>query len=251
MTFNHYSEYYDLLYQDKDYLREVGYIQKLLNQYQPACQSILELGCGTGLHGSLLSQQGFHITGIEISETMLAVAKSRSLANSFRFTAIHGDARTLRLPQTFDAVISLFHVASYQTSNEDILAMFATASVHLEQNGLFIFDTWYGPAVLADRPTVRTKQMENERASVTRLAEPTIDVNQNIVDVNYTLQITDKRTGSKTSLRELHRMRYFFLPELQLLAASSGFHLIHSEEWLTSAAPSDKSWGVTFLCQKQ
>lgn len=256
MTFNHYSEYYDLLYQDKDYYQEVRYLLKLLTEFRPECQTILELGCGTGLHGSLLSQEGMNVTGVEVSEKMLEAAKLRSYAtgaiSNSSFSAIHGDARSVRIPHKFDAVISVFHVASYQISNEDIQAMFETASIHLKQNGIFIFDAWYGPAVLTERPTTRIKRMENERASVIRLAEPLLDVNQNVVNVHYTLLITDKRTGiTSPSIHELHRMRYFFLPEIQLYATLSGLQLLHSEQWLTRVIPSSNSWGVTFVCQKK
>ena len=64
------------------------------------------------------------------------------LAHRLRFT--QGDLRTVRLGERADAVISLFHVMSYQTSNADLTAAFATAREHLAEGGVFIFDCWYG-----------------------------------------------------------------------------------------------------------
>ena len=39
--------------------------------------------------------------------------------------------------------------------------MFKTAAKHLKQNGVFIFDFWYGPGVLTDPPALRQKRLEN------------------------------------------------------------------------------------------
>lgn len=82
----------------------------------------------------------------------------------------------------FDAVI---HFISYQTTNDDVSAAFQTARKHLNPGGIFTFDVCYGPAVLMDRPAVRIKRMMDDEIEVTRLAEPVLHPNENLVDVNY------------------------------------------------------------------
>ncbi|MCX7386136.1 MAG: class I SAM-dependent methyltransferase [Planctomycetales bacterium] len=250
-----YSEYYDLLYQDKDYCGETAYLQKLLNRYAPHSRSILELGCGTGKHASLLAEAGFDVTGVEISETMLQQSLERAAdvngrAIKGRFSAVQGDARSVRVGKTCNAVASLFHVVSYQTTNHDVQQMFDTASLHLNSGGVFVFDVWYGPAVLSMRPAVRVKRMENAAIGVVRIAEPELNMNDNRVDVTYTVLVTDKATGRVEQLTEQHHMRYYFAPELALLAQSVGMEIIRSEEWMTGNAPSESTWGVTFVARK-
>ncbi len=253
--FGTYSQYYDLLYLDKDYKGEASYIQALLSRFVPSCFTVLELGCGTGRHAELLADAGLRVTGVEVSETMLEQANERVRSTTARspkgsFTAIPGDARSVRVDQRFDAVLSLFHVVSYQTSNDDVKQMFETAAMHLNQRGCFVFDVWYGPAVVSMLPTVRIKRMENSEIFVIRLAEPAIDMNRNQVKVNYTVLATDKSTGAVSTLGEQHHMRYYFAPELELLAEMHGLRIVHSEEWMTSATPSEKTWGVTFVAKK-
>jgi SAM-dependent methyltransferase len=256
MQFNAYSQYYDLLYQDKDYPAETEYVIRLLKEFCPECSSVLELGCGTGRHASLLARHGFHVTGVELSETMLIQSRERAAkvtaeGNAGHFVAVAGDARTVRIGQQFGAVVSLFHVVSYQTTNNDVRSMFETAGTHLCTGGVFLFDVWYGPAVVTMRPAVRIKRMESNEVSVVRIAEPTIDMNLNRVDVNYTMFVTEKTSGHVEQLTETHPMRYYFAQELALLAEDAGFDLIRSEEWMTGNAPSESTWGVTFIARKR
>ncbi|MCA9034579.1 MAG: class I SAM-dependent methyltransferase [Planctomycetaceae bacterium] len=255
MQFAAYSRYYDLLYQDKNYRGETAYIIDLLSRYDNECHTLLELGCGTGIHASLLAEAGFDVTGVEISESMLKQALLRAADVSGRitkgaFNAVQGNALTVRVEQSFDAVVSLFHVVSYQTTNSDVQKMFETASTHLKPGGVFLFDVWYGPAVVHMRPVVRVKRMDNESIRVLRIAEPQLNMNDNRVDVTYTVLITEKATGRVEQLTEEHHMRYYFAPELSLLAQSAGMVITRSEEWMTGNAPSELTWGVTFVARK-
>jgi SAM-dependent methyltransferase len=247
-VFNEYSRYYDLLYHDKDYKKEAGYISDSIKKFHPKAKTILELGCGTGKHASLLAEEGFAIHGIDLSKTMLDCAKKLENKNvSFAL----GDVRDYKISKKFDAVISLFHVASYQTKNDDLLKYFKTANSHLPKNGLFIFDVWYGPAVLNHRPETRVKNLENEFLKIERKATPQIFYDQNIVDVNYEILIINKSDNSKKTLRETHKMRYLFKPELELMLDISGFKLIHVEEWLSKKPASNETWGVCFFVIKK
>lgn len=247
--FADYARYYDLLYRDKDYAAEAEYVACLIRKFQPSARSILELGSGTGIHASLLVKKGFSVHGIERSPEMLA--RSRTLAenmsspeNQLIFDA--GDIRDIRLDKCFDAVIALFHVISYQTTNADMAAAFATARHHLKPSGIFIFDVWYGPAVLTQRPDVRIKRMADEKIEVTRLAEPVLHPNENLVDVNYHVFIRHGETGTVLELKETHIMRYFFQPEIEFWANTAGFTIQNAEEWQT-ANPIDKdTWSACF-----
>ncbi|WOD40836.1 class I SAM-dependent methyltransferase [Nodosilinea sp. E11] len=253
-VFNAYAQYYDLLYQDKDYAQEAAFIHQLLKTHAPAAQHLLELGSGTGRHAEYLAERGYQVTGVERSEEMLArcgdrqAAQSQELAQRLKF--LQGDLRQVRLGQTFDGVLSLFHVISYQTSNADLAAAFATVAQHLKPGGMFIFDVWYGPAVLYDQPQVRVKRLQNENLAITRIAEPVLHPNENIVDVNYHILLQPTGTDTCQELRELHRMRYLFKPELELLLGQSGMSLVTYSEWMSDRPASLDTWGVYFVAVK-
>lgn len=253
-VFDAYARYYDLLYRDKDYAKEAEFIHWLLQTNAPAAQHLLELGSGTGRHAEHLAEQGYRVTGVERSEGMLARCAQRQThqpsAIAQRLNFVQGDLREVRLGQTFDAILSLFHVISYQTGNTDLAAAFETVALHLKPGGVFIFDVWYGPAVLHDLPQVRVKRLQDDDMAITRIAEPVLHVNDNIVDVNY--QILLQSVGSDTcqELRELHRMRYLFKPELEGLLGQAGLKVVACGEWLSDRPAGLDTWGVYFVAVK-
>ena len=183
MVFDAYAAYYDLLYQDKNYQKEAQYICGLLDDNGIRSGEILELGSGTGKHAEEFAKMGFCVHGIDLSQKMIQEANHRNNNQKDKLFFEVGDVRDFKAGKKFDAVISLFHVISYQIKNEDIQKMFKTAAKHLKQNGVFIFDFWYGPGVLTDPPAVRKKRLENKDIEVLRIAEPVMYPNENIVDV--------------------------------------------------------------------
>ncbi len=232
--FGRYAKYYNLLYRDKDYSAEADYIEGLIKKHVPGAKSILDLGCGTGRHDLLLAEKGFSIMGVDLSEEMLSAANSqlqgRSTLRDVNFLC--GNIQSVRIGRTFDVVLSLFHVMSYQITNQMLQDSIANAYSHLKEGGIFIFDFWYGPAVLTDRPTNRVKRLEDNEISINRTATPVLHLNDNIVDVIYEVLIEDKKTRTVDTLKETHRMRYFFLPELSFVLEVTGFSIVTDLAWM-------------------
>lgn len=252
INFDAYSQYYDLLYKDKDYSSEAIYINSLLNEVGMSAASILELGCGTGAHARKMVEYGHVIHGIDSSDRMISKA---SLVKGF--TCEHGDARYIQLNRIFEVVIALFHVASYQVSEGDIHAFFSRAAEHVKDGGFFIFDFWYTPAVISQRPSIKVKRMDSENLTITRIAEPVSSVSESRVDVHYTI-FCEQILGSdaedvKTSIpsfHEIHPMRHFTLGEIDLLAKIHGFVRIRAEEFLSGAPLSEGTWGALVILKK-
>lgn len=242
-----YAAYYNLLYSDKDYAGEAAFVKGLIQKHHPEAKTILELGCGTGIHAMHLAGHGYAIAGVDRSADMLHKAKERAQEKKAAIEVFEGDARTFRTDARFDAVISLFHVLSYQTSNADLRAVFKTAKDHLKPGGIFIFDCWYGPAVLTDRPHARVKTLEDETVAVTRHADPVMNAAENRVTVNYRIAVTHKADGTTENIYECHEMRYLFEPEVRLLAEDAGFACLSSGAWLSDAPADFDSWNAYFV----
>jgi ubiquinone/menaquinone biosynthesis C-methylase UbiE len=75
----------------------------------PAGARVLEIGAGTGFITSILVELGFAVEGIDLSEAMLAVARSNleKAGLGQRARLVQGDAETLVYPDNhFNAVVS-------------------------------------------------------------------------------------------------------------------------------------------------
>lgn len=253
-VFATYAAYYDLLYGDKNYSAEAAFVATQIRATVPAVERILDLGCGTGRHASAMAELGFSLVGLDRSPSMVEKAEVRrqslptQLASQLRFAV--ADVREARLGESFDAVTSLFHVMSYQLTEDDLVAVFATAAAHLRIGGCFVFDFWYGPAVLAKPPDVRIKRLAHEDLRLTRIAEPVMFTERNQVDVHYELFVEQPEGILVAHFREEHNMRYWFLPELQRLLSESGFRVARVGEWMTGTVPSRESWSVMIVAER-
>ncbi|MEO6694997.1 MAG: class I SAM-dependent methyltransferase [Ignavibacteria bacterium] len=245
--FDMYARYYDLLYKDKNYTEEAEYIQKFIAKYNPSAKNILDLGCGTGKHDFLFAEMGYEVTGVELSEKMVKSANKildQKKIYNLNLKFFQGDIRNTQLSEKFDVVVSLFHVMSYLNSNEDLINTLRTVKQHLKKDGIFLFDFWYGPAVLSQRPEDRVKKLEDDDLHIRRSATPVLHINQNTVDVNYRVSITEKVSNSTSEFKEKHSMRYLFIPEINFLLDKAGLELIVFEEWMTGKIPDENSWSV-------
>jgi 2-polyprenyl-3-methyl-5-hydroxy-6-metoxy-1,4-benzoquinol methylase len=242
---NAYSTLYDLLYKTKDYEKENGFIFSLLPEKN--ISTILDLGCGTGGHDLLLAQQGYQVMGVDLSEGMIRQAIQKSQAAGLAAEYRLGDIRTFQADQKFDLVISMFAVMSYQVSNADFLSALSTARAHLNVESHFVFDAWFGPAVLTQTPETRVKELQIEGDRLLRIAEPEIDTLQNKVIVHYKLlRLRGSQLVEET--HEAHPMRYFFAPEVESFAGQAGFEVVKVCPFMeASRKPEINDWNVTWV----
>ncbi len=244
-----YAAVYDWLYSDKDYAAECDRLEELFRRHGAGkIGSVLDLGCGTGGHAFPLAARGYQVVGVDHSPGMIAQAEQK-LANlnpedRSRLDILHGDLQLLHLDRRFDATLMMFAVLGYQTTNAQVSAALDSARRHLEPLGLLIFDVWYGPAVLNQRPSKRRKVMEGARGQMLRKAAPVLDVRRHLCQVRYRVQLG---TGDQPvhEFAEDHTMRFFFPMELEQFLHASDFELIHLSDFDDlGAEPTLETWNV-------
>jgi SAM-dependent methyltransferase len=242
-----YADQYDTFYHDKDYEAECDLIEEVFRRYaDKPVKSILDLGCGTGNHAIPLARRGYQVTGVDRSSEMVEHAKaklqSQTLPSQLQPQFLEGDVRSLDLGNTFDAVLMMFAVLGYQLTNDDVLAGLRTVRRHLRPGGLFVCDVWYGPAVLATRPSDRVKVVKTPDGKVIRVASGTLDVYQHTANVHYqTWEITGQQVVSETE--ETHQMRYFFPQELTFLMAQAEIKLLNISNFNDlKKPPTEETW---------
>jgi len=230
-----YAAAYDLLYRDKDYEAERDLLEELFGRYATRrVDSVLDLGCGTGRHAVALAQRGYEVVGVDRSAAMIAEARGRAATTGPEFYV--GDIRDADLGRRFDAVVMLFAVLGYQTTNADALAALGTVRRHLVDGGLVLFDVWYGPAVLAQRPGARERTV----GALRRRSSSRLDVSRQVCSVAFELHRPDG-----DDVRETHDMRFFFPLELELLLDVAELELLRIGSFPDfERDPDETTWSV-------
>jgi len=89
------------------YDRDFGFVTKygqdllsLLDVAPPA--SVIDVGCGTGIHAAALAARGYDVLGVDLDAAML----ERAAGEHPEVTFVASDVQTLNLDRRFDAAIS-------------------------------------------------------------------------------------------------------------------------------------------------
>lgn len=106
---------------------------------------ILDIGCGTGRHAIELTQRGYKVTGIDLSDAQLERAREKAQEQGLRIDFFKYDARELPFSGEFDFAIMLceggFSLMETDEMNFEILKNAANA---LKENGKIVFTTLNG-----------------------------------------------------------------------------------------------------------
>lgn len=250
-VFGGYAGFYDALYADKDYAAECDFIAEVLTEHGVAeGAAILDLGSGTGAHALLLAERGFTVTGVDRSPAMVQCARAKRGERDLAAEFVVGDVRTVDLGHIYDAVISMFAVVSYQLTDDDIIAMFSAVRRHLSPGGIFIFDAWFGPAVLVEQPEPRTKRVETaEGDTIVRDARPHLDILAQTVEVAY--DVRRARDGEVIeSSSESHRVRYLFAREIEHFLGHAGMELVALAPFMElDREPTTSDWNISVIAR--
>lgn len=245
-----YSQIYNTLYKSKDYKRETEYLYKLITKnYNQKIKNILDIGCGTGKHASLLVDKGYQLHGVDMSPQMISIAKE-NLKEKKNLSFSISKITNLKLKKKFNIILSVFHVMSYQTKNDELIKTFEIVKKHLVDDGIFIFDFWYGPAVLTDLPVESIKKIRYKDMKISRFGKPFLKPRENTIDMKYSIFIKNKNIKKIKKKKETHTLRFFFDTELEFICKRLKFKILKKYEWMSFKKPNLNSRNVVWVIRK-
>ena len=100
----------------------------------------LEFAVGTGRIGIPLAQRGVPVTGVELSEPM--VAKLRQKVDERTLPVVVGDMATTPVPGDFALVFLVFNSISNLRTQQEQVECFRNAARHLRPGGRFVIELW-------------------------------------------------------------------------------------------------------------
>jgi SAM-dependent methyltransferase len=245
-----YATTYDQVYAAKDYVREADVVMRIISEFaRGRASKILDVGCGTGRHAALLAQKNFEVTGIDRSEEMLARGRQRvaELDLQSKLTFHRGDARNFELGNSFDVALMMFNVLGYMVTNDDLMATLRTVRRHLNEDGLFIFDIWYGPALVADPPSQTRQTFQAGEASIVRTASGQLRGHDQRCDISISLQRVEGERIVQDA-EEFHQVRYYFPLEIDLALRAADFQLVAIRRFPEiDKEPDLETWGAVVV----
>ena len=163
------SPYYHILYSNRNYAEAEQFLNNLLKHLHPKPDAkILDLACGKGRHAIYLNQQGFNVTGVDLSPQSIAFAKQ------FENEKLHFEVQDMRevyKPDHFDFVLNLFTSFGYFASEtENVVALKAIAE-SVKPGGKLVIDFLNAEKVVANLVPEETKILEGVTFHITRHME--------------------------------------------------------------------------------
>jgi SAM-dependent methyltransferase len=225
-VFKNYANYYDLLYEDKNYEEECDFVEEAIKKYSGIkVKNILELGSGTGGHAIPLANRKYEMTGIDASEGMLKIAKQKTDKLGLKMDLQLCDIRNFEFGKKFDTVICMFAVFNYITQTGDIEKTLRNVKKHLNKGGLFIIDIWNGLAVMRIMPSTRVKIIEKGKTKIIRAVEPELDAVNHICRNHYNMLVLENNKLID-EIKETHEIRFLFPQEIKHHLEDAGFEVM-------------------------
>jgi len=153
--YNELGKYFDLIAAASavDTEKEVAFLKTVFAEYD--VRSVLDIACGTGRHSVALAKSGYDVIGIDYSERLLEVARSKARRLSgVRF--LRQDVSGIKPGQQFDAAICMWSTFGELPYRK----MLGRLKAVLKPGGLFVIDSGYFPKL----PTGSTRTVNKLKA---------------------------------------------------------------------------------------
>lgn len=215
------SPYYHLLYRDRDQQEAEHFIDKLLEHLHPKpSYRLLDLACGKGRHAVYLSQQGYDVTGVDLSPQSIAYAQQ------FAHEHLHFHVHDMREPLPygpFDFIFNLFTSFGYfQNETENVVAL-RSAVAALKPGGKLVIDFMNTERTVRELVALEEKTVEGITFHLARHLENDFIVK----DIRFE-DAQGQPHHYQERVRALNRERfeeYFSMTELRLAEVLGNYQL--------------------------
>jgi SAM-dependent methyltransferase len=234
-----FAEIYDVITGHKSYDAEVEALGKFLRAAAVSeSPRLLDLGCGTGTHAIRLAEEGFDVTGIDLSPEMIDVAKAKKSNVVFHAADINEFGES-----GFECITCLFNVINCLSSYEQLLRFLKSARERMAKGGVIIVEAWNAIAVVSDRPTVVCREYEFEGGHIRREVTPDCDFMNQRLKLTYAISINEEPA------RLVEHPLVLFMPwEIFAAMEAAGFDQVEVLSALPSLKPagdSDRMLAIT------
>jgi SAM-dependent methyltransferase len=191
--------------------------------------SVLECACGTGRITIPLARAGHAVTGVDISEQMLKVARSKVKKETSsvqrRIRLVRADMRELGLDRTFDLCIVPFNSFHHLLTVEDQLMALSRIRDHLVLGGRLVFNLFRPNLKRPEGVQRLDKVIETGGRTLMRYSVQYFD-RQNQITHGWLLHEFVEPDGLVRRQVTPFRLRYVFQNQMKRLLQQAGFRVL-------------------------
>lgn len=238
-----FAQVYDTFMDNVPYDEWGEYLVSLLKKYGVEDGLVLDMGCGTGAMTRYLDAHGYDMTGIDVSEEMLTIAKEKSSPDILYLLQ---DMREFELYGTVKAAVSICDSMNYILEKEDLVQVFKLVNNYLDPSGIFIFDmnTEYKYTHLLADGTFAENREESSF-----IWENFYDEDERINEYDLTLFIKEGELFRK--FEETHYQRCYSLEEVKEAAKEAGMEFVAAYDAFTRKQVKDDSERVYLVFRER
>ncbi|WP_040207911.1 class I SAM-dependent DNA methyltransferase [Neobacillus jeddahensis] len=249
MSYEQFAYLYDELMKDAPYDQWVQFVKDMMTKYDvvPAPR-LLDLACGTGELSVRLAKAGFDVTGIDLSEDMLAVALAKAETEGIKIPFFQQNMANLEGQGQFDVIGIFCDSLNYLQTEDEVIATFTTVIQHLQDKGLFIFDV-HSIYKVNDVFVNQTFALNEDNVSYIWNSFPGEEPNS--VEHELSFFVLDERSGKYDRVDELHYQRTYPVQQYISWLESAGFKLVEIIADFIDAKPRESSERILFVAKKK
>lgn len=246
MSYQHFALLYDELMMDAPYEKWLEFILGNITKFGNGGKRLLDLGCGTGTLSIPLALQGYSVTGIDLSEEMLAIAHAKSEEADVQIAYFQQDMKELEGFEPFDIIGVFCDSLNYLKTEQDVEITFKNIYDHLLPGGLLLLDVH------------SLFKMENIFSGQTYCSnEEDISYIWNCFQseqahsVEHELTFFVKENDSYYRYDEVHYQRTFPVDTYKQWLEKVGFELLQISADFTDEKPTENSERIFFTAKKK
>jgi len=248
MSYEQFAYLYDELMKDAPYDQWVEFVKNILVKYDVHAAKLLDLACGTGELSVRFAKQGFDVTGIDLSEDMLAVAQAKAEANSVKIPFFQQNMANLEGQGQFNVIGIFCDSLNYLQTEDEVKSTFSNVHQHLKSNGVFIFDV-HSLFKMTDVFLNQTFALNEEEVSYIWNSFP--GEHPNSVEHELSFFVLDERSGKYDRIDELHFQRTYPFSQYAHWLDASGFELLEISADFEHLEPAPTSERIFFVAKKK
>lgn len=248
MSYGRFAFVYDTLMQDVPYDKWIDRFIEKMTQYDIKGNHVLDVACGTGEFSVRLADKGYQVTGVDLSEEMLSIARAKADEYNVSIPFYHQNMVDLDMGELFDSIVIFCDSLNYLKSEQDVQSTFQRVYKQLHEGGLFMFDVH---SIYKIEEIFTNATFADAGEGVSYIWNSFEGEEPYSVEHELSFFVKDEETDLYDRFEENHYQRTYPIAILEQWLRDAGFTIKEVIADLENIEPSEQSERIMFVAIKE